>query len=61
MIYEVTDNRISIDGYFFEMDTNNTIHIYAKGLKSIGLMRVGKPLSFNVFKKTCKKWLEENI
>lgn len=29
MIYEVTDNRISIDGYFFEMDKNNTIHIYA--------------------------------
>lgn len=61
MIYEVTDNRITIDEYFFEMDTNNSIHVYAKVLKDIGIMRIGKSLSFDVFEKICKKWLEENV
>lgn len=58
MIYEVTDNRITIDGYFFEMDTENTIHIYGMGMKYLDKIEIGKPLSFEAFEQYCNKFLE---
>lgn len=60
MIYNVTDNRISIDDYFFEMATNNNIYIYTKGMKYIDIIKVGYYISFKEFKVICNKWFWEN-
>lgn len=60
MIYNVTDNRVSIDDYFFEMDTNNNIYIYAKGMKYIDIIKVGYYIDFNQFKEICNLWSLEN-
>lgn len=58
MVYEVTDNRITIGGYFCEMDTENNIHIYGRGMKHIDNIPIGKPLSFEAFKQYCIKYIE---
>ena len=60
MMYEVTDNRISVEDYFFEMDMEHTIHIYGKGLKYLDKIEIGKPLSFELFKQYCNKWIQKN-
>lgn len=60
MIYNVTDNRISIDDYFFDMDTDNNIHIYIKGMKYIDIIKVGYYVDFNKFKEICNRWVLEN-
>ncbi|MDU1978511.1 MAG: hypothetical protein E6726_08905 [Clostridium sp.] len=57
MIYNITDNRISIDDYFFEMDTNNNIHIYTNGMKYLGIIKVGYLLDFKQFKEICNEWI----
>lgn len=58
MMYELTDNRVSIGDYFFEMDTENNIHIYGKGLKYLDKIEIGHLIDFEAFKKHCNKWLE---
>lgn len=60
MIYNVTDNRVSIDDYFFEMDTNNNIHIYDKEMKYIDIIKVEYYIDFNKFKVICNQWFLEN-
>ena len=60
MVYEVTDNRISIDGWFFEMDTQNNLHVYAKGMEYFDMVRIGYNLDYEEFKFRCNQWLVEN-
>lgn len=60
MIYNVTDNRISIGYYFFEMDTDNNIHIYTKGMKYFDIIKIGYYIEFNKFKEICNKWVLES-
>lgn len=57
MVYEVTDNRIKIGDYFFEMDTENNIYVYGKGLKFLDKIEIVKPISFDLFKQYCNKWI----
>lgn len=57
MMYEVTDNRIKIGDYFFEMDTEHDIHIYAKGMKYIDKIQVGHFIDFDKFKNYCNEWI----
>ena len=40
MIYEVTDNRILLGKYFFDMDAENNIHVYAKEGKSLNHIKL---------------------
>lgn len=58
MVYEVTDNRITIGGYFCEMDIENNIHIYGSGMKYLDKIELGKPLSFEEFKQYCINFIE---
>lgn len=62
MIYNVTDNRISIDCYFFEMDTQHNLYIYIRdnGLKYLDMVKIGSELDYDDFEKFCQKWLIEN-
>lgn len=60
MVYNVTDNRISIDGWFFEMDTQYNLHVYAKGMEYFDMVRIGYELDYEEFKCRCKQWLVEN-
>ncbi len=60
MIYNITDNRVSIDYYFFEMDTENNIHIYSKGMKYLTVIEIGYYLDFEQFKEICNQWFLEN-
>lgn len=61
MIYNVTDNRVTIKGYFFEMDTQNTIHVYAKNMEYFDMINVGYSLSYDEFKFRCEEWLVKNF
>ncbi len=56
MFYNVTDNRISIGDYFFEMDTEHNIHIYSKGMKYISCVEFSSSMSFDKFKDFCNRW-----
>lgn len=60
MVYEVTNNRISIDGWFFEMDTQYNLHVYAKGMEYFDMVRIGYNLDYEEFKFRCNQWLVEN-
>lgn len=61
MIYEVSDNRITIGEWFFEMDQQNNLHIYAKGMKYFDMVEIGYYINFEEFKYRCKQWLVDNI
>ena len=61
MVYEVNDNRLKIEPWFFEMDTQNNINVYAKGLEYYAIIKVGYSLDYEEFKYRCKQWIvEEN-
>ena len=57
MVYEVTDNRILLDRYFLEMDTEHIIHVYGAGMKEIDTIPMNKALSFNEFQKFCNDFI----
>lgn len=57
MVYEVSDNRLTIADYFFEMDTENNLHIYAKGMRYLDKVEIGHSLDFEGFKERCNQWL----
>lgn len=57
MVYEVTDNRIFLDGYFLEMDTKHIIHVYGAGMKEIDRVPMNKALSFEEFQNFCKSFI----
>lgn len=57
MVYELTDNRITIGDYFFEMDTNNIIYIYGKGMKCIDKIEIGHSMNFEKFKIYCENYI----
>ena len=43
------------------MDTQNNIHVYAKGLEYYAIIKVGYSLDYEEFKYRCKQWIvEEN-
>lgn len=55
MEYNVTDNRITLDGYFMKQDERGNIHIYRKGsMEYIDYIGV---LLHDEFKYKCKEWL----
>lgn len=60
MTYEVTDNRIKIKKYFFEMDTKHNLYIYGEGLKLLEKINIGKNLSYLNFKSYCETWIINN-
>lgn len=59
-MYEVSDNRIALDEYFFEMDTRYNIHVYEKGMKYFDMIENTSKLNFDEFKYKCNQWLVEN-
>lgn len=60
MIYEVGEYRISLDGYFFELDSFNNIHIYAKDMEYIDMVEVGFKIDYDEFKYRCICWVNQN-
>lgn len=60
MIYEVNDNRIKLGDWFFEMDTQYNLHVYAKGMEYFDMVRIGSELGYEEFKHRCKQWLVDN-
>lgn len=61
MLYEVSDNRIEIDEYFFEMDsTNYNIHVYKKGMVYFDMIEVNSKMPYDVFKQRCNEWIIRN-
>jgi len=60
MVYEVSDNRLTLDGYFFEMDTQHNLHVYAKNMEYFDMIKIGYILDYDEFKYRCNQWLAEN-
>lgn len=58
MLYNVTDNRICIQNYFFEQDERGNIHVYRKeGMEYIDCIDYIGVLHFDEFKFKCKEYL----
>lgn len=57
MIYEVSDNRITINNYFIEQGTNNIIYVYTKGLKLIESINIDHSMSYEEFKTYCNNYV----
>lgn len=60
MIYELGDYRLSLDGYFFELDSLNNMHVYAKGMEYIDMVEIGFKIDLDEFKYRCRCWIAEN-
>lgn len=60
MVYNVNDNRIKIGDWFFEMDTQHNLHVYAKGMEYFDMVRIGYELDYEEFKCRCNQWTVEN-
>ncbi len=60
MIYEVGEYRISLDGYFFELDSLHNIHVYAKDMEYIDMVEVGFEIDYDEFKYRCMCWVNQN-
>lgn len=60
MIYEVTDNRVLLGKNFFDMDTENNIHVYAKESKSLKYIKKIKAfrMNYNKFLEVCNELLK---
>lgn len=50
MDYDVITNKITIDGWFFEMDQRNNMHVYDKNMEYFDMIRIGDKLDFDEFK-----------
>ncbi len=61
MIYEVTDNRVLLGKYFFDMDVENNIHVYAKEGKSLKYIKKIKAfrMNYNKFLYVCNELLKK--
>lgn len=61
MIYEVTDNRVLLGKYFFDMDTENNIHVYTKKSKSLKYIKKIKAfrMNYNKFLDVCNELLKK--
>lgn len=56
----VITHKITIDGWFFEMDQRNNMHVYDKKMEYFDMIRIGDKLDFDEFKYKCDQWLVEN-
>lgn len=58
MIYNVGHFREFIDGYFFESDEFNNIHIYKKGsMEYLDMIDVDYKYDHDEFIFKCKEWM----
>lgn len=63
MTYGITDNRITIQGFFFEQDTRGNIHIYdnrERQLSYYDMIDFMGLLPYKEFVFKCEEWLIEN-
>lgn len=61
MIYEVNDNRITLDNYFFEADELNNIHVYKNGtMEYLDMIEIDYKYDYDEFLFQCKEWIRKN-
>lgn len=49
MVYNVNDNRIKLGDWFFELDTQNNLHVYAKGMEYFDMVSIGYECISSIF------------
>lgn len=60
MDYDVSIHKITMDGWFFEMDQSNNMHVYDKNMEYFDMIRIGDKIDFDEFKFKCNQWLVDN-
>lgn len=55
MVYEVTDNRMSLNGFFLEQDTKGNIYIYDDKMALTKTIESNRVMNYSEFVSKCKE------